>query len=333
MQEKNIKIIINGMTQSLGYLLEDIASRNNNSQLWTVTKGISGVQHRLIFITLDSLNLLTQYDVPGDKNNIYILVSDSELDEGQDEKNQQINNLLQKPLIRVNLFKNEVNYSQNVNLEVVQDLVSVMNNNNLHSRSEKIMLQDKPIITIGIIAINVIVYVVTAYLSLIAGGSIFNSDTNVLVSLGAKVNSLITGGEYYRLVTCMFLHGGLVHVAVNMYSLYAIGPMVEKVYGKTKYIVIYMISGICASIFSYTFSTDISVGASGAIFGLLGAVLVYAIKYKSKTGSAFIKNILSVIFINIFIGATLPNIDNYAHVGGLLSGMIVSFLVNFRTKE
>lgn len=131
----------------------------------------------------------------------------------------------------------------------------------------------------------------------------------------------------------MFLHGGIVHVAVNMYSLYAIGPMVERVYGKAKYIAIYFISGILASIFSYAFSTSVSIGASGAIFGLLGAVLIFAFKSKGKTGSGFIKSILSVIFINIFIGATLPNIDNFAHMGGLLGGMLVAFLVSFRTES
>ncbi|MBU3216896.1 rhomboid family intramembrane serine protease [Clostridium estertheticum] len=333
MLEKNIKIIINGMTTQHGYLLEDIKSKNNNSKLWTVSKNISGFDYRIIFTTPRSLNQLTQYDIPADKNNIYILLSDGELSSDESGKILETNNLLEKPLIKVNVSEKKVNYSQNVKLEVVNDLVSVMNNNNLRSRPEKVNLQDKPWITIIIIAINVIMYGITAYLSYMTNGSILNSDTNVLVLLGAKVNDLINQGQYYRLVTCMFLHGGIVHVAVNMYSLYAIGPMVESVYGKAKYLVIYFISGICASIFSYIFSTSVSIGASGAIFGLLGAVLVFAITSKEKTGSAFIKNILSVIFINIFIGATMPGIDNFAHVGGLIGGMLVAFLMNFGTKE
>lgn len=330
MQEKNINTIINGMTQNLGYLLEDITSKNNTSKLWTVSKNIDGLQYRLIFMTGNSMQQLMQYDIPSDKNNIYILLTEDEFNGDETSKALETNDLLQKPLIKVNVSEKQVDYSQNVKLEVVNDLASVMDNSNLRSRREKINVQDKPWITIIIIAINVIMYGITAYLSSAAKGSIFNSDTNVLVLLGAKVNSLITQGEYYRLVTCMFLHGGIVHVGVNMYSLYAIGPMVEKVYGKAKYIAIYFISGICASIFSYIFSTSVSIGASGAIFGLLGAVLVFAIKSKGKTGSAFIRSILSVIFINIFIGATLPNIDNFAHIGGLLGGMIVSFLVNFK---
>jgi len=153
-----------------------------------------------------------------------------------------------------------------------------------------------------------------------------------LVLLGAKVNELITQGQYYRLISAMFLHGGIVHLAVNMYSLYAIGPMVEKVYGKAKFIAIYFVAGICSSLLSYVYSPSMSIGASGAIFGLLGAVLVFAIKSKGKTGSAFIRSILAVIIANIFIGMTLPGIDNFGHIGGLIGGIIISFLISFKAE-
>jgi rhomboid protease GluP len=339
MQEKNIKIIIKGFTELYGYLLEDIRSKDSQSELWTVSKDISGVHYRVIFLTEHSLHQLIHYDIPEDKNNIYILFSEDELSGDKEAKalrqkeDLSINNLLEKPLIRVEVKERKVNYSENVNLQVVQELASVMSNNNLQSHKEKVNLKDRPWITMGIIAINVILYVVTAYLSYFyAQGSIFDSDTTVLIYLGAKVNELIAEGQYFRLISCMFLHGGILHLAVNMYSLFAIGPMVEKVYGKTKYITIYFVAGICSSIFSYKFSTGVSIGASGAIFGLLGAVLVFAIKSKGKTGNAFIKNILSVIFVNILIGMTLPNIDNFAHVGGLLGGMAISFLVTLRSE-
>ncbi|WP_291635848.1 rhomboid family intramembrane serine protease [Clostridium sp.] len=333
MKEKDINTIINGITQRHRYLLEEIRSKDNNSQLWTVTKDISGASQRLIFMTVLSLRELTQYDIPDDKNNVYILFSEDESEELEIKEALSINNLLGKPLIRVNVLERKVNYSENVNMQVVNDLADLINNINLHSNSEKTSLQGKPYITMGIIAINVAMYIVTAYLTYVyAKGSIFTSDTNVLILLGAKVNNLIAEGQYYRLISCMFLHGGIVHLGVNMYSLYIIGPMVERVYGKAKYIAVYFIAGICASIFSYIFSTSVSIGASGAIFGLLGAVLVYAIKSKGKTGNGFIKNILSVIFINIFIGVTIPGIDNFAHLGGLLGGMIISFLISFRAE-
>ncbi|MGH4052431.1 MAG: rhomboid family intramembrane serine protease [Clostridium sp.] len=332
MEEKNIKSIINMLTRQRGYLLENIKSKNSNSEIWTVSKVIGVTNYRLIFMTLNSVQQLELYNIPDDKTNIYILLSQNEGKGEQIKEAIVTNNLLDKPLIRVNISEKKVNYSENANLQVVQDIASVMSNNNLKGSNEKIDIKDRPWITIGIIAINIMMYLVSAYMSYSVGGSIFNSNTNVLILLGAKVNTLIAEGQYYRLVTCMFLHGGIVHIGVNMYSLYAIGPMVEKVYGKAKFIAIYFVAGICASIFSYVFSTSVSIGASGAIFGLLGAVLIYAIKSKGKTGNSFIRSILSVIFINIFIGATLPNIDNFAHVGGLLGGMIIAYLASFRAE-
>lgn len=331
MKDKNIKIIIGAMAQQHGYLLEDIRSKDDRLDLWTVSKDIDGVQQRLIFLSELNLHELVQYDIPLDKNNTYVLLSEEELNSDIDTYSS--NNLLGKPLVRIAIKDRKINYSENANFKVVQDLASVMNHNNLYSKKEKLPLKQKPWITVSIIAINIIMYALTAYLSFVyANGSLFDSDTSVLVLLGAKVNELIAQGEYYRLITCMFLHGGIVHLAVNMYSLYAIGPMVEKVYGKAKYITIYFVAGICSSMLSYTFSSSISIGASGAIFGLLGAVLVFAIKSKGKTGSGFIKNILSVIFVNIFIGMTLPGIDNFGHIGGLLGGAIITFFITLKKK-
>lgn len=182
---------------------------------------------------------------------------------------------------------------------------------------------EKAIITYILIAVNLVIYGLTAYLS----GNIVDSNTRVLIFLGAKVNELINAGEYYRLISCMFLHGGVVHVGVNMYSLYALGPFVEGIYGKLKFTVIYFFAGIVSSLFSYKFSTDISVGASGAIFGLLGAALVFAMKMKDRVRKDFIRNILSVIVVNLVIGFSIPNVDNFGHLGGLVGGMISSFLL------
>lgn len=328
MRDKNIETIIKGFTAQQGYLLEDIKSKNNNSELWTVTKEINGVLYRVIFVSEINLSELIQYDIPDDKSNIYILIYEDDFQSAKDSELLSINNLSEKPSIRVNIKERKVTYSESVNLQVVQDLATVMNNNHLRNNNEKVSIKEKPFVTIAIIAINIILYIVTAYLSIVyAKGSILDSDTRVLVFLGAKVNDLIAQGQYFRLVSCMFLHGGIVHLAVNMYSLYAIGPMIEKAYGRAKYIAIYFIAGICSSMLSYVYSPSISIGASGAIFGLLGAVLVFAIKSKGKTGSGLIKNILSVIFVNIFIGMTLPGIDNFGHIGGLIGGIVISFLV------
>lgn len=189
--------------------------------------------------------------------------------------------------------------------------------------------EKKPWITYIIIGINILIYVLTAFLS----KNIMNSNIYVLVYLGAKVNELIASGEYYRLITCMFLHGGLIHLALNMYSLYVIGPLVERVYGRVKYISIYFIAGIISSLFSYIFSSGISIGASGAIFGLLGATLVFAITIRKTVGKDFYNNILQVMVVNLIIGFSIPNIDNYGHIGGIVGGIIMAKIFQIYKKK
>lgn len=186
----------------------------------------------------------------------------------------------------------------------------------------------KNIVTNIIIGINIIVFILEVYLS----NSMENINSYVLWILGAKENYSIFNGEYYRLITCMFLHGGIMHIIFNMYALYSIGSIVEIWFGKIKYIVIYFISGIMGSIMSLYFSESMSVGASGAIFGLLGCVLVIAIKFRGRIGKDFLINIAGVIGINIFIGLKAIDIDNFGHIGGLIGGIVITliFLSNRR---
>jgi rhomboid protease GluP len=166
-------------------------------------------------------------------------------------------------------------------------------------------------------------YILTAFLS----GSIFNADVYALIALGAKQNTLIVQGEYYRFITAMFLHGGIIHLGFNMYALKAIGPTIEKAFGKIKYLLIYFLGGAISVIASFVFSEEVSIGASGAIFALLGSTLILALRMKDKLGKEMVRNILSVIAINIFIGFSMPNIDNFAHIGGLVGGIAVTSLL------
>ncbi len=169
---------------------------------------------------------------------------------------------------------------------IVEDIVSVPEQReNIYYNENDANSNKKATITKIIIGINIFMYLITAFLS----GSIFTSDIKVLIFLGAKVNSFINNGEYYRLITAMFLHGGLIHLALNMYALNAIGPLVEIYFGKVKYLIIYFISGILSSYFSYLFSSSVSIGASGAIFGILGATLIIAYTNRKKGGKEFFK--------------------------------------------
>ncbi|MBE6052605.1 MAG: rhomboid family intramembrane serine protease [Clostridium sartagoforme] len=183
--------------------------------------------------------------------------------------------------------------------------------------------------TYSIILINILVFLVEIF----KARNIIDIDIYTLLEMGAKVNVFINNGEYYRLFTAAFLHGGIIHIFFNMSALNIIGREVETVYGGKKFLAIYFASALGGNIFSYLFKPDsISVGASGAIFGLLGAMLLFGIKERSKVGKSYMKNILETIGLNVVIGITIPNIDNFAHMGGLVVGFIVS-LILFKRKQ
>ncbi|NFG25358.1 rhomboid family intramembrane serine protease [Clostridium botulinum] len=175
--------------------------------------------------------------------------------------------------------------------------------------------------TLILIAINVIVFLLTVFIS----RSILTIDTNVLLNFGAKYNPLIYQGEVWRLVTCAFLHVGITHLLFNMYALYILGPQVEKIFGIKKYLIIYFVSAITSSSLGVALNKNtISVGASGAIFGLLGAILVFSIKQRHKIEKEYILNLIGVIILNLLIGFNISNIDNLGHIGGFLGGIIMA---------
>lgn len=228
---------------------------------------------------------------------------------------------LEFKVITADYESGKVLYYSNESIEIAEHIAGALNL--VKSNKIKYAYSKLPVITMVLIALNVLYFLVSAVMS----GSILNISGEVLVELGAKYNAGIASGQYYRLITCMFLHGGIVHIALNMYSLYAIGPLVERVYGKIKYLLIYFIGGISASLLSYLMSPGISIGASGAIFALLGACLVLSVKMKKRIGKGFFNNILTVIVINLVIGLSLPDIDNFGHVGGLLGGIVTAVAV------
>ncbi|EHJ01541.1 Rhomboid family protein [Clostridium sp. DL-VIII] len=179
------------------------------------------------------------------------------------------------------------------------------------------------ILTFILIGINIVVFLLTAFIS----GNIFDIDTRVLIYFGAKINILIDHGEIWRLLTCAFLHSGLIHIVCNMYSLYIIGPQIEQIYGIRKYLIIYLISCITASISSYFLNPNgIAIGASGGIFGLMGALLAFALIERNRIQKKFLSSLLQIIAINLFIGLSIKNIDNFAHIGGLVGGIVSGYI-------
>ncbi|ADL49836.1 rhomboid family intramembrane serine protease [Clostridium cellulovorans] len=178
-------------------------------------------------------------------------------------------------------------------------------------------------ITSIIIFLNIVIFLYSSYIN----GDIFDINTLILVQLGAKVNSYIINGEFYRLLTCTFLHSGLMHIAFNMYALNNIGRLIERVYGWKKFILIYIFAGLSGSLASFLFSPYVSVGASGAIFGLFGAALIMGLKLKKYINSNFLGSLASVIVVNVIFGFSSTGIDNYGHIGGLLGGLLMGALL------
>lgn len=181
-----------------------------------------------------------------------------------------------------------------------------------------------------LIALNILIYLV----SVIKARNLFEIDIYTLANMGAKVNVLINDGEVWRFITAAFLHGGLVHIGFNMMALKVIGIQVEQIYGWKKYLIIYFSSALGGTILSYMFSPQsISVGASGAVFGLLGAMLVFGVSKKDVIGKSFMMNIIEVIVLNVIIGISVPNIDNFGHFGGLILGGLTALIFYWLDKK
>jgi rhomboid protease GluP len=187
------------------------------------------------------------------------------------------------------------------------------------------VIKNKFMLTYVIAAINVALFAVK---SLIPGDPLLAD-----IAMGAKVNYLIADGELFRLFTSMFLHADTTHLLFNTVALISIGREVETIFGKWRFLIIYILSGIAGSSASFLLNDKISLGASGAIFGLFGTHLfLYALN--PKTYKLFFNNsIMVIIVINLVIGFSVATIDNFAHVGGLVGGAFISFLfTNVKAK-
>ena len=262
--------------------------------------------------------------------NIYTDIEDDEMLSDNDvyvSKEKDIDN----PKL-TNIFPNIVEKTERKE-NGIEYFVKVTDNINRRNEkkskiAEKIFSYKKPLITYIIIALCVILF---GAMYIFGNGS---EDKLTLLAFGANLDILVEGGQIYRLFTCMFLHIGIFHLICNMYSLYAIGKEVENLYGKLKFLIIYILSGICGSILSLAFNENtISAGASGAIFGLLGALLYFGYYYRTYLGATIKSSVLPVIILNLIIGFLNPGIDNSAHIGGLVAGVLSAMLVGVPDKS
>lgn len=179
----------------------------------------------------------------------------------------------------------------------------------------------KPVVSYALLGLTIFVFILQ-----MAGQTLLNRD--VVALLGEKVNSLILQGQYWRLFTPMFLHGSILHIAFNMYALYIFGPGLERHYGHTRFLLLYLLSGFAGNVVSFIFSPYPSLGSSTAIFGLIGAegVFIYQNrKFFAGQARSALTQIIAIAAINLVFGMS-PGIDNWGHVGGLLGGLIFSWL-------
>ncbi|MGI8586555.1 MAG: rhomboid family intramembrane serine protease [Chloroflexia bacterium] len=154
----------------------------------------------------------------------------------------------------------------------------------------------------------------------------------LLLDLGAKDNDLIIKGEYWRLITAMFLHADLLHIAFNGYALYLFGDQIERFYGWARFLAIYFVAGLAGSIASFAFSPYDSVGASGAIFGLIGALGAFFYVHRRLLGAMArtqLWNAVVLAGLNLLLGlgAGAGAIDNFAHGGGFIGGIVAAVLL------
>ncbi len=183
-------------------------------------------------------------------------------------------------------------------------------------------------ITYALIAINILGYIFSAFLS----KNFIDIDTEVLVHMGALYGPItVPFGEWWRLLSAIFLHGGIMHLFMNMFSLYLIGRGVERYFNTVSYVSIYLFSGLLGGLASlYMHPASVGVGASGAIFGIFGALAGFFIAYKEKIQAhtkAFMKEFSIIIGVNLMIGLSIPSVDVSAHVGGLIIGILGGYAI------
>lgn len=190
----------------------------------------------------------------------------------------------------------------------------------------------RPRWTYVLMALNFIVFIAMTVVGMRAGVGLNGSlSTRILLQFGAMNNPLIAAGDYYRLFTSMFLHIGLVHLFFNSYALYFLGQNVEQLYGNARFVLIYLLAGLGGSLASFVLGGGgVSAGASGAIFGLIGASIVYFYLHRNTLGGrgrAQLQNMLMVAGVNLLMGFMIPGINNLAHIGGLVFGMAVGWFL------
>lgn len=213
-------------------------------------------------------------------------------------------------------------------MQLFLKITSDINKKNKHDQieAEDVFSPKKPIITNILIFINIFIY-----LFMLLSGKF---DYYVL-KFATYGPSIIENHEFYRLLTGAFLHANIFHLLFNCYALFIIGSQVESFMGKVKYLIIYLFSALTGSLLSITLNkAGLSVGASEAIFGLMGSLLYFGYHHRVYLGSVIRSQIIPLIIVNLLIGfLSNGQIDNFAHIGGLIGGFLITIAVGVKYKS
>ena len=195
---------------------------------------------------------------------------------------------------------------------------------------ENIFKQKKVVVTNILITLCIVAFMVLVYI----GGNPFGFEGSLLYKYGANLKQAVVDNfEIYRLLTAAFLHASIFHLAFNMYALFILGNQLENYIGKVKFLIVYLVSAVTGCLMSCIFSGSLSVGASGAIFGLLGSLLYFGYHFRLYLGTVLKTQIIPLICINLLLGFMDSSIDNAAHIGGLIGGYLTTMALGIKDKS
>ena len=278
---------------------------------------VKKIKRKTFSLSIKTLNILTDVGENVDRSKTY---PDVDIIYFEDENKILKNNIIKKVFPDL---KDNLEYTED-GLQLFFKITDDINKKNRKDAMETdaILEPKKPIITVGLLIVIILVYLY---------GIFTNSD--LLVYNFGIYREFIRNGEIYRLLTGAFIHIDLIHLICNCYALFIIGNMVEGYFGKYKFLIIYLVSAITGSLLSIAMSSGFSIGASGAIFGLLGALLYFGYHYRVYFGSVILGRIIPVIIVNLAIGFMISGIDNFAHIGGLIGGFLISKALGINSKD
>ena len=337
-EENYNPIVVNGVKDEIWlensdgpYRIVRINSNNifNKEQLnydfYKIESIVKQIKKKTFSFSVNTLNILLDVNedltIEGTKNITPVSLPGTDLnitDEDVLEAFPNINEKLLKDTSGVELI---INVTKDINAKTERD-------NQVY---EKTFKKKTPIFTY----ITMFICIALFFISFIIDGPEILSGESIgqIGVFGANFGPYIKDGQLWRLITHIFLHGSLTHLLVNMYSLYVLGTQIETLLGKGKFIAIYLISGICGGLLSALLNDVASLGASGAIFGLMGAMLYFGYHYRTYLGEALKRQIIPVIIINLAIGFLSAGIDNFAHIGGLVTGVFCTMALGVESKS